>query len=143
MKISHVIRGEEWLPSLPLHLHLYSSLGFQPPYFAHLPLLINSDGTKLSKRTGDTKVQDYREKGFEAEAICNFVGLMGWNHHNRTSGEEGKDGEGDKDVITLREMEKSVSVGFLGSFSKIFFILLNSLNYSRLFTVLYIRCLSL
>lgn len=115
MKISHVIRGEEWLPSLPLHLHLYQALSFEPPFFAHLPLLINPDGSKLSKRTGDTKVEDYREKGFDGEALCNFVGLMGWNHHNRgktldgnENGEEGKE-VGDKDVMTLKEMEQSVS----------------------------------
>ena len=58
MRITHVLRGEEWLPSVPKHLALYQALGVAPPKFAHLPLLINADGSKLSKRTGDVRVED-------------------------------------------------------------------------------------
>uniref|UniRef100_K3WK88 Glutamyl/glutaminyl-tRNA synthetase class Ib catalytic domain-containing protein n=1 Tax=Globisporangium ultimum (strain ATCC 200006 / CBS 805.95 / DAOM BR144) TaxID=431595 RepID=K3WK88_GLOUD len=59
MEISHVIRGEEWLPSTPKHVILYKALGFQPPQFAHLGLLLNEDRTKLSKRQGDVAVEDF------------------------------------------------------------------------------------
>ena len=64
MKISHVIRGEEWLPSTPKHILLYQAFGWELPQFAHLPLLLNPDRTKLSKRQGDVAVEDYRAKGF-------------------------------------------------------------------------------
>lgn len=79
MQISHVIRGEEWLPSTPKHLLLYEYFGWQAPEFAHLPLLLNSDRSKLSKRQGDVAVEDYRKKGYLPEALVNFVALLGWN----------------------------------------------------------------
>ncbi len=79
MKISHVIRGEEWLPSTPKHVLLYQAFGWELPQFAHLPLLLNPDRTKLSKRQGDVAVEDYREKGFLPQALVNFVALLGWN----------------------------------------------------------------
>ncbi len=79
MKITHVIRGEEWLPSTPKHILLYQALGWELPKFAHLPLLLNKDRTKLSKRQGDVAVEDYRKKGYFKEAIVNFVALLGWN----------------------------------------------------------------
>lgn len=59
MGVTHVLRGEEWLPSTPKHLALYCALELQPPQFGHLPLLINADGSKLSKRAGDVRVEDY------------------------------------------------------------------------------------
>jgi len=79
MEISHVIRGEEWLISTPKHLLLYQYLGWEPPLFAHLPLLLNADRSKLSKRQGDVAVEDYREKGYLPQALVNFVALLGWN----------------------------------------------------------------
>ena len=79
MKISHVIRGEEWLPSTPKHILLYEYLNWKKPQFAHLPLLLNPDRTKLSKRQGDVAVEDYRAKGYLPEAIVNFIALLGWN----------------------------------------------------------------
>jgi len=79
MKISHVIRGEEWLMSTPKHLHLYQSFGWKAPKFAHLSLLLNSDKSKLSKRQGDVSVEDYRKKGYLKEALINFLALLGWN----------------------------------------------------------------
>lgn len=81
MGITHVLRGEEWLPSTVKHIQLYDAFGFTPPDFAHLPLLINADGTKLSKRTGDVRVEHYRDAGYEPSALINFVALMGWDHH--------------------------------------------------------------
>ncbi|HEX2968888.1 MAG TPA: glutamate--tRNA ligase [Bacteroidales bacterium] len=94
MEISHVIRGEEWLPSLPLHYMLYRSFGWQPPLFAHLPLLLKPDGKgKLSKRDGDKMgfpvfplywpygetAKGYREEGYYPEAFINMLALLGWN----------------------------------------------------------------
>lgn len=97
MKISHVIRGEEWLPSLPLHVLLYRAFGWQPPAFAHLPLILKPEGTgKLSKRDGDRlgfpvfpiEWKDpsndelspgYRETGYFPEAVMNMLALLGWN----------------------------------------------------------------
>lgn len=79
MKITHVIRGEEWLSSTPKHILLYDFLGWEKPVFAHLPLLLNPDKSKLSKRQGDVAVEDYRAKGYLKEALINFVALLGWN----------------------------------------------------------------
>jgi glutamyl-tRNA synthetase len=79
MKITHVIRGEEWLSSTPKHVLLYDAFGWERPIFAHLPLLLNPDRSKLSKRQGDVAVEDYRDKGFLKDALINFVALLGWN----------------------------------------------------------------
>ena len=79
MQISHVIRGEEWLPSTPKHVILYQAFGWELPEFAHLPLLLNADRSKLSKRQGDVAVEDYRNKGILPEALVNFVALLGWH----------------------------------------------------------------
>jgi len=79
MKITHVIRGEEWLSSTPKHVLLYNFFGWEVPAFAHLPLLLNPDGSKLSKRQGDVAVEDYRSKGYLKEALVNFVALLGWS----------------------------------------------------------------
>lgn len=79
MEISHVIRGEEWIPSTPKHLLLYQALGWQPTQFAHLPLIQNPDKSKLSKRQGDVAVEDFLNKGYLPEALINFVAFLGWN----------------------------------------------------------------
>jgi glutamyl-tRNA synthetase len=78
MKITHVIRGEEWLSSTPKHVILYDAFGWEIPIFAHLPLLLNADRSKLSKRQGDVAVEDYKNKGYLKEALVNFVALLGW-----------------------------------------------------------------
>jgi len=78
MKITHVIRGEEWLSSTPKHVILYNAFGWEIPIFAHLPLLLNADRSKLSKRQGDVAVEDYKNKGYLKEALVNFVALLGW-----------------------------------------------------------------
>jgi glutamyl-tRNA synthetase len=95
MKISHVIRGEEWLPSLPLHVMLYDAFGWEKPSFAHLPLILNPTGKgKLSKRDGDklgvpvfplqwqgkeSQAKGFREEGYLPEALVNFMAFLGWN----------------------------------------------------------------
>ncbi|HVY68178.1 MAG TPA: glutamate--tRNA ligase [Patescibacteria group bacterium] len=79
MGITHITRSEEWIPSTPKHILLYQALGWQPPVFAHLPLILNPDKTKLSKRQGDVAVEDFLKKGYLPEALINFVAFLGWN----------------------------------------------------------------
>ncbi|MBI2444430.1 MAG: glutamate--tRNA ligase [Candidatus Magasanikbacteria bacterium] len=99
MKITHVIRGEEWLPSAPKHLALYAAFGWEAPQFAHLPLILNPDKTKLSKRQGDVAVEDYRAKGYLPEALVNFIAFLGWNPG------------GERELFTLDELAKEFSLG--------------------------------
>jgi nondiscriminating glutamyl-tRNA synthetase len=79
MEIDMIIRGEEWLSSLPKHLLLFRFLGWQPPKYAHVPLLLNADRSKLSKRQNDVSADHYIEKGYLPEALINFLVLLGWN----------------------------------------------------------------
>jgi len=79
MKITHVTRTEEWLPSTPKHILLYEYFGWSAPLFAHLPLLLNTDKTKMSKRKGDVAVGDYMKKGYLPEAMVNYLAFLGWN----------------------------------------------------------------
>lgn len=99
MEITHVIRGEEWLPSAPKHVALYDSFGWEAPVFAHLPLLLNPDRTKLSKRQGDVNVEDYLEKGFLKEAIINFIALLGWHEE-----------KSDKEIYSMDELIKAFTL---------------------------------
>ncbi|ORY47380.1 Glutamyl/glutaminyl-tRNA synthetase [Rhizoclosmatium globosum] len=80
MGVTHVMRGEEWIPSTPKHVLLYKAFGWDEtmPKFAHVPLLVNKDGQKLSKRHSDVNVNSLLEKGYLPEAILNFVGLLGF-----------------------------------------------------------------
>ncbi|CAB4436523.1 unnamed protein product [Rhizophagus irregularis] len=82
MRITHVLRGEEWLSSTPKHIILYKLFGWDLPKFAHLPLLLNPDKTKLSKRLGDVKIKNFAEKGYLPETLINFVALLGWSPDN-------------------------------------------------------------
>lgn len=79
MEITHVIRAEEWLPSTPKHVLLYEAFGWTPPTFAHVPLLLNPDRSKMSKRHGDVMVRDFAAKGYFPDALVNFVALCGWH----------------------------------------------------------------
>ena len=79
MEITHVIRAEEWLPSTPKHVLLYEAFGWKAPTFAHVPLMLNPDRTKMSKRHGDVMVRDFAAKGYFPDALVNFVALCGWN----------------------------------------------------------------
>ena len=85
MEITHVIRGEEWLASGPRHLQLYEAMGWQPPRFAHLPVLVDRDGRKLSKRSGDVAALDYRDSGYLPEATLNFLAFLGWSLDDHTT----------------------------------------------------------
>jgi glutamyl-tRNA synthetase len=98
MEITHVIRGEEWLPSTPKHVILYNCFGWEIPQFAHLPLLLNKDKSKLSKRQGDVAVEDYRAKGYFRDAFINFIALLGWNP------------SADKEIYTIDELIQSFNL---------------------------------
>ncbi len=98
MQITHVIRGEEWLPSTPKHVLLYQAFGWDIPQFAHLPLLLNADRSKLSKRQGDVAVEDYHAKGILPEALVNFVAILGWNRGD------------DQEIFSLQELIDSFSL---------------------------------
>ena len=108
MGITHVIRGEEWISSTPKHISLYRAFGWEIPKFAHLPLLLNSDKSKLSKRQGDVAVKDYRDKGYLPEALINFVAFLGWNPG------------GDRELFTLEELKKEFTFEKIGSSGAVF-----------------------
>ncbi|CAI8023907.1 Glutamate--tRNA ligase [Geodia barretti] len=98
MEISHVLRGEEWLLSTAKHCLLYSSLGWKPPQFVHLPLLVSSTGEKLSKRLQGTSVLSYQERGFLAEAVAEFLCRLGWS------------GGGEREGRSLEELAANFSL---------------------------------
>jgi len=98
MGVTLVIRGEEWLPSTPKHILLYQYLGWEHPQFAHLPLLLNANHAKLSKRQGDVAVEDYRARGILPEALVNFIALLGWNPGD------------DRELFSLAELVRAFSL---------------------------------
>ncbi|HEX4667820.1 MAG TPA: glutamate--tRNA ligase family protein [Chthoniobacterales bacterium] len=100
MKISHVIRGEDHLSNTPKHIELYRALGAEPPRFAHIPLILNQDGSKMSKRDVGSSLNTYIEEGFLPEAVRNYLCLLGWSpKDNREKIEL-------KEVVRLFELEK-------------------------------------
>jgi len=98
MQISHIIRGEEHLPNTPRHILLQEALGFTKPIYAHLPLMLNPDRSKLSKRQGDVAVSDYHKQGYLPEALVNFMVLLGWNPGT------------DKEIFSLQQLVKEFSI---------------------------------
>ncbi|TGO56889.1 hypothetical protein BCON_0072g00350 [Botryotinia convoluta] len=80
MKITHVVRGSEWIPSTHMHVAMYKAFGWEPPTFAHVGLLLNKERKKLSKRDGAIDIKTYRDAGYFPETITNFVALLGWSH---------------------------------------------------------------
>ena len=84
MKITHVLRGDEWIPSAPRHMLIYRALGIEPPVIAHLPRVLGPDGAKLSKRHGATSVFEYADQGYLPDAMFNFLGLLGWSLDDKT-----------------------------------------------------------
>ncbi len=79
MGITHVLRGEEWISSAPKHIALFNAFGWEPPIFVHCPVIVGTDGKKLSKRHGATRVLDYAAEGFLPGALKNFIALIGWS----------------------------------------------------------------
>ena len=94
MEITHIMRGQEWIPSTPKHVILYNYFGWESPKYIHLPLLVNEKKQKLSKRHGDVSVGDFKEKGYLPEAIVNFVAFLGWNPGD------------DREFFSLKQLEK-------------------------------------
>jgi glutamyl-tRNA synthetase len=84
MEISHVLRADEWLSSTPRHVLLYQAMDWLPPQFAHLPMILGPDRSKLSKRHGATSITEYREQGYIPEAMFNFLALLGWSLDDKT-----------------------------------------------------------
>jgi glutamyl-tRNA synthetase len=125
MQITHVIRGEEWLISTPKHIMLYHYYDWPIPKFAHLPLLLNPDRSKLSKRQGDVAVEDYRKKGYLPEALINFVALLGWNRGD------------DQEIFSLDDLIKDFSLERVNKSGAVFNV--EKLNWMN---GLYIRQLS-
>jgi glutamyl-tRNA synthetase len=100
MKISHVIRGEDHLSNTPKHIELYKALGATPPRFAHIPLILNHDGSKMSKRDEGARVATYMEQGYAPEAVRNYLCLLGW------SPKDNREKIDIQEVVTLFELEK-------------------------------------
>lgn len=110
MKVTHVMRGEEWLATAPLHCLLYDAFGLKRPVFAHLPVVKGSDGKKLSKRHGATFTSAFREEGYLPEALLNYVVLVGWSP-----------GEGDnQEVFTREELFSKFSLEHINEASAVF-----------------------
>jgi glutamyl-tRNA synthetase len=84
MKVSHVVRAEEWISSTPRHVMLYEALGWEKPLFAHVPMVLGPDRSKLGKRHGATSALEFREQGYLPEALVNFLALVGWSLDDRT-----------------------------------------------------------
>ncbi|PIR80296.1 MAG: hypothetical protein COU25_00730 [Candidatus Levybacteria bacterium CG10_big_fil_rev_8_21_14_0_10_35_13] len=108
MKITHVIRGEEWISSTPKHIHLYQSFDWEMPQFAHLSVILGPDKTKLSKRHGAKSALDYRSDGYLKEALLNYMALLGWNPG------------GDREVMTMDEMIKLFKIEDINTANPIF-----------------------
>ncbi|PYL14157.1 MAG: glutamate--tRNA ligase [Verrucomicrobia bacterium] len=100
MKISHVIRGEDHLSNTPKHIELYRALGAAPPHFAHIPLILNRDGSKMSKRDAGARVATYIEQGYTPEAVRNYLCLLGW------SPKDNREKIDIDEVVKLFELEK-------------------------------------
>jgi glutamyl-tRNA synthetase len=108
MEISHVTRGDEWLPSFPKNILLYRAFGWEVPVFIHLPLILNKTGGKLSKRQGDVFVEQYRERGYLPEALINFCALLGWHPKH------------DKEILSLTELEQEFAINGMGASPAVF-----------------------
>jgi glutamyl-tRNA synthetase len=99
MGITHVMRGDEWISSTPKHICLYNAFGWEPPVFAHLPVILKpGGGGKLSKRDGDVSVFQYRDKGYLPEALVNFLALLGWAYSET------------QEIVSVDEMIKAFSL---------------------------------
>ncbi|MCS6894269.1 MAG: glutamate--tRNA ligase [Deltaproteobacteria bacterium] len=121
MKISHVLRGEEWLATFPVHWYLYELFGWEKPVFVHLPVILGEDGKKLSKRHGATTTADLRKQGYIPEAILNSLALVGWTH---PSG---------KELFTVDDFVRNFSLDKIHASSGIFsFSKLKKFNHEHL-----------
>jgi glutamyl-tRNA synthetase len=108
MKISHVIRAEEWISSTPRHLLIYRALGLEPPLYVHHPMILGPDRAKLSKRHGDVSLLDYRDRGYLPETMFNFLALIGWSLDDKT------------EIMTRQELIDCFSLDRIGRTGAIF-----------------------
>jgi glutamyl-tRNA synthetase len=108
MEITHVIRGDDHISNTPRQLLLYQAFGWTPPTFAHVPMILGADGTRLSKRHGATSVEAFRDLGFIPEAMVNFLALLGWSL------------DGKREMFTLKELEQVFALERVGSNPAIF-----------------------
>ena len=108
MEITHIMRGEEWLPSTPKHILLYQAFGWTPPVYCHLPNILGENKKKLSKRTGDVSVEDFKNKGYLPEALINYIALLGWNPGT------------EQEIFSLEELIKQFDVNKLHKSGAIF-----------------------
>lgn len=113
MKITDVIRGEEWISSTPKHILLYQFLGWELPVFTHLPLLLNPDKSKLSKRKNDVSLLSYKEQGYLPEALVNFLSQLAWTHP------EGKDVYSLEEMMNLFSWDKVQKTGAIFGIEKL------------------------
>lgn len=107
MKVSHVIRGDDHLNNTPKQIHIYNALGSTPPYFAHLPMILGPDRTRLSKRHGATSVQAYRDVGYLPDALLNYLVRLGWSY-------------GDQEVFSREELIKKFTLDNIGKAAAVF-----------------------
>jgi glutamyl-tRNA synthetase len=84
MGITHILRGEEWIPTAPVHIRLYDAFGWEAPQLAHMPLILAPGGGKLSKRHGSTAMEEFRAQGYLPEALMNYLALLGWSYDGQT-----------------------------------------------------------
>jgi glutamyl-tRNA synthetase len=107
MEITHILRAQEWLASVPLHVQLYKAFGWEPPIYCHLPMVLGPDGHKLSKRHGATSVIDFRNQGYLPEAMLNYIALVGWAYDDSTEFFSREDLE---KVFALEKLNKAPAV---------------------------------
>ncbi len=107
MRISHVIRGDDHLNNTPRQVQIYRALGYEPPEFAHLPMILGSDKTKLSKRHGATAVTEYKDLGYLPEALMNYLARLGWSH-------------GDQEVFSVPDLIGKFSLDNVGKAPAVF-----------------------
>lgn len=115
MEITHVLRGEEWLASTPIHLLLYQALGWEPPLFGHLSQILGKDGKKLSKRHGAAAIEEFRQAGYLPEALLNYAALIGWN----PGASEEHEILSRQDLIRLFELDRLNKAGGVFDFEKL------------------------
>jgi glutamyl-tRNA synthetase len=122
MEITHTMRGQEWLPSAPIHRILYDAFGWPMPLVCHLPMVMGKDGHKLSKRLGSTSIRDFRAQGYLPEALLNCIALVGWSYDDQ------------RELFTLEELEQLFDIRKLSKSPGIF-------DYQKLewFNGMYIR----
>jgi glutamyl-tRNA synthetase len=108
MKVTHILRAQEWIPSVPLHVIIYRAFDWQPPKFCHLPMVLGKDGQKLSKRHGATSICDLRKTGYLPEALINYIALLGWAYDDS------------REFFTVKELESLFTLSKLNKAPGVF-----------------------